>query len=92
MHKTPKEIARALRTFRNAHRLGLLHSIRVSPGRDACEAAQLQNGVEYPWNLVPALPLPQCTCDLCECKYLSTGTAQLCRLNAIGKPSPNLDS
>ena len=42
MHKTPKDIARSLRVFRNAHRLGLLRCVRILPGKYACDAAMAQ--------------------------------------------------
>lgn len=42
MYKTPAQIARTLRAFRNAHRLELLRSVCVSPGRRACDAGRLQ--------------------------------------------------
>ena len=86
MHKAPKQIAHSLRALRNAHRLGLLRSVRISPGPNACEAARSQYGIEYLGHLVPSLPLPQCTCDHCECKYVPIGSAQLRQLLA-GKPS-----
>jgi hypothetical protein len=87
MHKTPAQIARSLRAFRNAHRLGLLRSVHISPGRGACEAVQSQRGVEYLGNHVPRLPLAQCTRDRCECKYVPVGSEQLRRLDINGKPS-----
>jgi hypothetical protein len=77
MHKTPKDIARSLRAFRNAHRLGLLRSVRISPGKHACEAAMAQDRMEYLGNAVPRLPLAQCTRALCECDYVPTGTEKL---------------
>jgi len=92
MHKTPKQIARTLRAFRNAHRLGLLRSVRISPGPNACEAARSQYGVEYLGNVVPHLPLAQCTRANCECKYTPVGSEQLRRLNATGKSSFKLPS
>jgi hypothetical protein len=86
MHKTPKQIARSLRAFRNAHRLGLLRSVRISPGPDACEAARSLYGVEYLGIVVPRLPLAQCTRDHCECQYVPNGSEKLRRLRATGKP------
>ena len=86
MHRSPSQIARALRALRNAHRLGLLRGVRILPGRDACEAVQAQFGSEYPGNTVPHLPLPQCTRDRCECKYVPIGSKKFRRLRATGKP------
>jgi hypothetical protein len=82
MHKTPKDIARSLRAFRNAHRLGLLRCVRISLGEHACEAARMQNKMEYLGNAVPRLPLAQCTRARCECDYVPVGTEKLKRLNA----------
>ncbi len=79
MHKTPAQIARSLRAFRNAHRLGLLRSVRILPGPDACEAARSQDGVEYLGNVVPRLPLAQCTLGHCDCKYAPLGSERLRR-------------
>ena len=79
MHKTPKDIARSLRAFRNAHRLGLLRSVRISPGKHACEAAMAQDRMEYLGNAVPRLPLAQCKRALCECDYVPVGTDKLHR-------------
>jgi hypothetical protein len=80
MHKSPKQIARSLRAFKNAQRLGLLRCVRISPGIAACDASRSQDGIEYRGNLVPPLPLAQCTQSYCECKYLSVGSAKLRRL------------
>lgn len=77
MHKTPAHIARSLRAFRNAHRLGLLQSVRVSPGRDACEAALKQVHIEYMGHAVPRLPLTGCTRAICECSYVPIGGGKL---------------
>ena len=93
MHKTPAQIARSLRAFRNAHKLGLLRSVRISPGRDACNAARWQTTVEYMGNVVPRLPLAKCTQETCECKYVPVGGGKIMdRLRAIvdsssGRPS-----
>lgn len=89
MHKTPSQIARSLRAFRNAQKLGLLRSVRILPGPKACEAARAQTDIEYLGNLVPPLPLPDCNCELCECTYGPTGSKQLRRLN-VNKKRPEL--
>jgi hypothetical protein len=82
MHKTPKDIARSLRAFRNAHRLGLLRCVRISPGRLACETAMAQAKMEYLGHAVPRLPLAKCTRGTCECDYIAVGTEKLRRMNA----------
>ena len=92
MHKTPKQIARSLRPFRSAHRLGLLRHVRISPGHGACEAARMLHVIEYPGNAVPRLPLAQCTSDGCECKYMPVGSDKLHRLQATRKSSGKLHS
>ena len=84
MHKTPAQIARSLRSFRNAHRLGLLRSVRILPGHNACKAALSQIHVEYMGNVVPRLPLTGCTRAKCECTYVPVGGGKLMdRLRAI---------
>jgi hypothetical protein len=85
MHKTPAQIARSLRAFRKAHKLGLLRSVRISPGPGACEQARSQRGVEYLGDIVPPLPLSRCTCERCECDYLPAGSSLLRRLNVFRK-------
>jgi hypothetical protein len=85
MHKAPAQIARSLRAFRNAYRLGLLRSVVICPGPDACEEAKSQRDVEYLGNVVPRLPLARCTCDYCECDYSPIGSDRLQRLNANRK-------
>ena len=86
MHKTPSQIARALRALRNAHRRGLLRGVRILPGRDACEAVLAQFGSEYPGNTVLHLPLPQCTRAKCECKYVPIGKKSNPCIGTTGKP------
>lgn|SRR5690348_17233797 len=86
MHKYPKEIARSLRSFRNAHRLNLLRCVRIAPGREACDAARSLAGVEYPGDVVPRLPLAQCARARCECKYDPVGSSRLDQLNVNKKP------
>ena len=92
MHKSPKQIARSLRAFRNAYRLGWLRSVRILPGPDACEVSRSQYGIEYLGNFVPRLPLAQCTRNHCECEYVPAGSEKLRRLYATGKPSSKLPS
>jgi len=91
MHKTPAQIARSLRAFRNAYRLGLLRSVRIVPGPKACDAAQSQSSIEYLGNRVPRLPLPECTCIRCECDYMPAGSRRLHQLNVSGKPAKPSD-
>ena len=90
MHKSPSQIARSLRAFRNAHRLGLLHSVRILPGPNPCEAVVGQFGREYPGNTVPRLPLPQCTRNRCECKYVAIGSEKFRRLRTTKPTAENL--
>jgi hypothetical protein len=92
MHTTPAQIARSLRAFQKAYRLGLLRSVRISPGPDACEAARSQDGIEYMGNVVPRLPLAQCTRGRCECKYVPLGTDRLHRLGGAERPRPKSTS
>jgi hypothetical protein len=80
MHKAPAQIARSMRAFRNAHRLGLVRHVRISPGRDACEAVRTLCTIEYPGNAVPRLPLGQCTAVQCKCKYQPVASAKLRRM------------
>src|ERR1041385_5708412 len=60
MHKTPSQIARSLRAFQKAQKLGLLRSVRIAAGPNACKAAQSQRGIEYLGGTVPSLPLAGC--------------------------------
>lgn len=90
MHKSPSQIARSLRAFRNAHRLGLLRGVRILPGRDACEAVLGQFGREYPGNTVPRLPLRRCTRNRCECKYVAIGSEKFRRLRTTKPTAENL--
>ena len=77
MHKTPKDIARSLRAFVRAHKLGLLHHVRIVPGAAACEAARSQKGVSYICNAVPRLPLGECTRKRCDCDYAPIATRRI---------------
>ena len=74
MPKSPSQIARSLRALRNADRLGLVRGVRILLGPNACEAVLKQFASEYPANAVPSLPLPQCTSDRCQCKYVPVGS------------------
>lgn len=85
-----RQIARSLRAFRNAHKLGLLRGVRITPGPDACETARSQAGAEHAGNIVPRLPLAGCTRNHCECKYVPIGSAKLRRLNVDGSSPPEL--
>lgn len=88
MHKTPAQIARALRALHKARKLGLLRSVRIAPGPDACEVARSQRDIEYLGDTVPSLPLAGCTKTSCDCEYLPFGSKLLRRLNVNQKPSP----
>jgi len=85
MHKTPSQIARALRRLRNAQRIGLLRGVFILPGRGACEAAKEQVNAIYSADKFPSLPLPRCTCDICDCKYRPIGSDKLRRLNVTSE-------
>jgi len=86
MHKTPRQIARSLRVFRTAHRLGLLQAVRIVPGLNACEAVRSQVRVTYRGNAVFRLPLGGCTRAICECKYRPIAGGKLMgRLREIAK-------
>jgi len=85
MHRYPRHIARSLRALRNAHKLGLLHGVRIVPGAQACSGAEAQRGTRYLIGALPRLPLADCECDRCECAYLPIGSAKLHRLNVNGK-------
>lgn len=90
MDKSIRQIARSLRAFRNAHKLGLLRGVRIVPGPDACEAAQSQAGTEHAGNIVPRLPLAGCMRNHCQCKYVPVGSAKLRQLNAGRSPPREL--
>ena len=60
--------------------------VRVLPGRNACEAAVAQFGVDYS-GTVPHLPFAQCDRAHCECKYVPIGSEQLRRQYSTGKSS-----
>jgi hypothetical protein len=87
MHKSPSQIARALRALRNAHRLGLLRGVRILPGPNPCAGVVGQFGSEYPGNTVPRLPLPRCRRNRCECKYVAIGSEKFRRLPTT-EPAP----
>ena len=86
MPKSPSQIARSLRALRNADRLGLVRGVRVLPGPNACEAVLKQFASEYPANAAPSLPLPQCTSDHCQCKYVPVGSEKFRRHCTAEKP------
>lgn len=77
MHRTPKHIARSLRAFKKAHKLGLLHHICITPGASACDAARLQKDVSYICSAVPRLPLAHCTRKQCDCDYAPIASGRI---------------
>ena len=87
MHKTPSQIAHSLRALQKAQKLGLLRSVRIAAGPDACEPAQSQRDIEYLGSIVPCLPVAGCTKVHCGCEYEPFGSDLLRRLNANQKPS-----
>jgi hypothetical protein len=90
MHKSPSQIARSLRAFRNAHRLGLLRGVRILPGPNPCAGVVGQFGSEYPGNTVPRLPLLRCRRNRCECKYVAIGSEKFRRLRTTKPTAENL--
>jgi hypothetical protein len=83
MHKSPKDIARSLRAFKNARMLGLLRGVRIVPGLECCEAARAQKKVEYLGSTAPQLALAECTREFCACEYQPCGSELLQRLNVL---------
>ena len=59
MHKTPSQIAHSLRALQKAQKLGLLRSVRIAAGPDACEPAQSQRDIEYLGSTVPCLKIEE---------------------------------
>jgi hypothetical protein len=88
MHKTPSQIARSLRALQKAQKLGLLRSVRIAPGPDACDAAQSHRDIEYVGSTVPRLPLAGYTRVHCECEYQPVGSDLLRRLDVNQKSLP----
>ena len=86
MPKSSSQIARSLRALHNADRLGLVRGVRILLGPNACEAVVKQFASEYPANAVPSLPLPECTSDRCQCKYVPVGSEKFRRLCETEKP------
>ena len=85
IHKSPKDVARALRAFKNARKLGLLRDVRIVPGPASCEPACAQQNVDYLGSTVPQLPLAECTREFCTCEYQPCGSELLQRLNVAGR-------
>jgi hypothetical protein len=77
MQKRPAQLARSLRAFKNACRLGLLRHIQIAPGQKACRAAEVQSGVRYIGGGAPRLPLAECTIDDCQCAYVPAAKQKL---------------
>jgi hypothetical protein len=46
------------------------HAVSIEPGHHACAAANFLRGKRYLSSEAPALPLRQCACQQCECRYL----------------------
>lgn len=88
VHRIPKDIARLQRAFNNAHKLGLLRSVRIVAGPKSCEAVRAQRKTEYLGDTVPRLPLAECTRELCQCDYEPRGSKLLKRLN-VSRPRRN---
>ena len=83
IHKSPKDIARSLRAFKNAGKLGLLRGVRIVPGPGSCEAVRAQQNIEYLGSTIHQLPLAECTRELCACEYQPCGSESLQRLNVV---------
>ena len=90
MHKSPTQIARSLRAFRQAHRFGLLRGVRILPGPIPRAGVIGQFGSEHPGNKVPRLPLPRCTRHRCECKYVAIGSEKFRSLRTTKPTAENL--
>ena len=92
IYKSPKDIARSLRAFKNARKLGWLRGVRIVPGPESCEAARAQQNIEYLGSNVHQLPLAECTLELCACAYQPCGSELLQRLNVAGRQPKKTDS
>jgi hypothetical protein len=92
IHKSPKDIARSLRAFKNARKLGLLRGVRIVPGPVSCEAARARQNIEYLGSTVPQLALAECTREFCVCEYQPCGSELLQRLNVAGRQPAKIRS
>ena len=45
------------------------HAVTIAPGRRACVAAQLLRDRRFLSREAPPLPLKDCSCTNCECRY-----------------------
>jgi hypothetical protein len=50
-------------------RAAKFHAVSVEPGHHACAAANSLRGKRFLSTDAPPLPLPQCVCEQCECRY-----------------------
>lgn len=46
------------------------HAVSIEPGHHACAAANFLRGKRFLSSEAPPLPLRQCVCPQCECRYL----------------------
>jgi hypothetical protein len=46
------------------------HAVSIEPGHHACAAANFLRGKRFLSSEAPPLPLQQCVCQQCECRYL----------------------
>lgn len=46
------------------------HAVSIEPGHHACAAAKFLRGKRFLSSEAPPLPLRQCACEQCECRYL----------------------
>jgi hypothetical protein len=46
------------------------HAVSIEPGHHACAAANFLRGKRFLSSEAPPLPLRECICQQCECRYL----------------------
>ena len=92
MHKSPKQIARSLRAFRNAYRLGWLRSVRILPRPGACEARGHNTALSIWVILFPVCRSLNARSTIVNANMYLQASGKLRRLYATGKPSSKLRS
>ena len=46
------------------------HAVSIAPGSNACDAAKARAGRRFLSREAPRLPLAECSCTDCRCRYL----------------------
>lgn len=65
------------------------HAVSIETGVKSCAAAREAEGKRYLSSAAPMLPLKECTCTTCQCRYVHHSDRRIARERRVNFANPH---